>query len=386
MAGLKPAMSKKILIVTNIPTPYRIPLFNQLDSQMRRAGLSLKVIFGARGYPRRRWKIDLADCRFEHEILPSRIYKFAHKEKTLFTYRGLLPAIKREKPAAVVVSGFSLGSMKVWLYSLLSSLPYFIWSGDTPRTTSFSFTRGLQRKLLIKRAKGFIAYGSKARDYLIALGADPRSVSISINTVDTEYFMSSSKQLREMADSRLRHDSQKHVLSVGDLIPRKNMAGLLRIFKLIAATRADVVLDIVGDGPQRKWLESYVHENRLEPYVQFHGFQQKTSLAHYYAATDCFVFQTDFDIWGLVLNEAMAAGIPSIASINAGATHDLIKDGVTGFAMDFLDVQAVSNRIGWLLDNPDQARRIGDNARLFVEQNATLETSASSFIRALGVQ
>lgn len=48
----------------------------------------------------------------------------------------------------------------------------------------------------------------------------------------------------------------------------------------------------------------------------------------------CFLFQTDFDIWDLVLVEAMSAGLPCISSIHAGATHDLIKDGVTGFAMN----------------------------------------------------
>jgi glycosyltransferase involved in cell wall biosynthesis len=376
-------MNKKILLVTNIPTPYRIPLFNQLDDQIRRLGLTFKVIFGARGYPRRLWKINMSECRFDHEILPSRLYGLGNKEKTMFSYRGLVNSIRKEKPAAVISSGFSIATMKVWMYSLFSAVPYFIWSGETQRKKSFSFLRDIQRRILIKRAKGFIAYGSKAREYLISLGANPASISISINTVDTAYFSSRIRQLREGAAGMTKEDSKKHLLYVGDLTPGKNIKKLLKTLKVLSASRTDVVLDIVGAGPQRSSLESYVRENMLEAYVKFHGFQQKDRLTHFYAAADCFVFQSDRDVWGLVLNEAMSAGIPSIASIHAGATHDLIEEGVTGFAMDFADSQAAAERIGWLLDHPDRAKQIGHNARTFIEHNATLEVSAAGFIRAL---
>lgn len=378
-------MNKKILLVTNIPTPYRIPLFNKLDDLMKSSGLSLKVIFGAKGYPRRRWKISMTHCRFAHEVLPSRIFWPGNKERAFFAYGGLAKTIRRERPDAVICSGFSIATMKVWLFTLISNLPYFIWSGDTHRKKTYSLLRDMQRRILIRRAKGFIAYGSKAIDYLISLGADPQRIFLSINTVDVAYFSARSAQLRKATSGRLSTGLKKRILYVGDLSPRKNVLKLLEVLKVISRLRTDVVLDIVGDGQQRSKLETYVRENGLERFVKFHGFQQKETLALFYAASYCFVFQTDFDIWGLVLNEAMATGTPCIASINAGATCDLIVEGETGFALDIGDRLAVSKRIGWLLDNPEHARRVGNNARLFIEKYASIEVSAAGFVRALGL-
>ncbi len=72
----------------------------------------------------------------------------------------------------------------------------------------------------------------------------------------------------------------------------------------------------------------------------------------------CFRLQRDTNIWGLVLVEAMSAGLPCISSIYAGATHDLIKDGVTGFAMDFSETEEVVDKVNWILENPELSKKL----------------------------
>ncbi len=371
----------KILLVTNIPTPYRIPLFNELKEQLERKGLGLKVVFGALGYARRKWAVDMSQCKFEYEVLPSKNLCYSDPEKSSFTYSGLYRVISKENPSVIITNAFSIATTKIWLRSWFKKTDYIIWSGAIRRKDkSDSFVRRLQRKVLTKRAIGFIAYGTKAKEYLVSLGAQRDKVKIGINTVDAQFYESECRRLRE---NLIPSDGQKHLLYVGHLCPRKNVLRVLKVINHLAKLRSDVILDILGDGADRVRLEEYVTENRLIDFVKFHGFKQKADVALFLAQSDCFLFQTDFDIWGLVLVEAMAAGLPCIASIHAGATHDLIKEGATGFAMDFSETEEVVDKVNWIMDNPELSKEIGQNASRFIAENVSIEKSAMGFVRAI---
>jgi glycosyltransferase involved in cell wall biosynthesis len=370
----------KILIVTNIPNPYRIALFNELNKQLISRGTGLKVIFGAMGYPGRKFKLEMKECQFDYSVLNSSYFNLFFTRKPLFTYSGLLKLIRREQPdQIIIIIGFSLGTVKLWLRSFRDKTPIIIWSGTIP-TSKHSFLRRMQRKLIMKRVSGYIAYGSKAKKHLVSLGADPGKVHIAINTVDTTFFSSKTSQLRQELEEK---GDKKHLTYIGYFIPRKNVLRVLEVVKLLAGTRNDFVLDLIGDGPDRDKLERFVEENGISNFVKFHGFRQTDELPFFLARSHCFLFQTDFDIWGLVLNEAMAAGIPCISSIHAGATHDLIIEGETGFAMDFEDGEKVVEKISWILDNRQKAKEIGRNAALFIKKNASLKNSVTGFIHSI---
>jgi glycosyltransferase involved in cell wall biosynthesis len=373
--------NQKILLVTNIPTPYRIPLFDEIADALREGGSSLKVVFGAQGYRRRRWVVDLSKSRFDYVILHSRPFYWGNHEKAVFAYSGLLGLIRREKPDVIVSSGFSIATLKVWLHSWVSAVPYLIWSGDILNDGRRLRLRTIQRSFLIRRAAGFIAYGTRAKEYLVSLGADPSRIATSINTVDIAFMRDRARQAS--AAKPRSSDSKRHLLSVGYLSPQKNIIKLLNVIEVLSSLRHDFVLDVVGDGDDRGRLEEHVRRCGLEQYVMFHGFKQRNELPGYFALADCFLFQTDFDIWGLVLNEAMAAALPCIVSVHAGAASDLVEQGRNGFVMDFADAGPVAEKIDWLLNHPDDARLLGENARRFIENHADLKSSARSFLRAL---
>jgi glycosyltransferase involved in cell wall biosynthesis len=140
---------------------------------------------------------------------------------------------------------------------------------------------------------------------------------------------------------------------------------------------------VIGDGSALNGLKEKVMQMRLENKVIFHGFKQKEELPEFLAMTDVFAFQTGFDIWGLVLNEAMAAGLTCIASPEAGAVDDLIEDGKTGFVCNFADTKKAADLIDHLLDQPAKRNQIGSNAAHFIEEHATISKSASGFIHAI---
>ena len=374
-------ISKKVLLITNIPTPYRIPLFNELHEQLKNKGWKFKVIFGALGYPHRQWVINLSECKFDFETLPSRRLISFNKEKVIFTYRGLLNLIIKEDPTIIITNAFSVATSKLWLASRLKKILYIIWSGAiTSRQRRYSKIRRMHRKLLIKRAAGFIAYGTKAKQYLADLGANPQRVEIGINTVDTDYFNKSADKIRA---AREKNNGKKIMIYVGHLTMGKRLDLLFRAIKILAEKRNDFVLKIIGDGPEKIKLINLAQKLDVRELISFEGFKQKENIVNYYAEADCFLFPSEYDIWGLVLVEAMAAGLPCIASIHAGATHDLIIDGFTGFAMDFENQGELSKKIEMILDDDHYARRIGEEASRFIAKKASLYESAGGFIRAI---
>ena len=376
------ALVKTVMIITNIPTPYRIPLFNELCLQLHDIGYTLKVIFGSLGYQHRKWQINMSDCAFEYEVLNSKEITLDRPENTTFNYPNLYEVVKRVDPTAIITNGFSIATTKLWFRSFVKATPYIIWSGTVPnKNNEPKLHRKIHRKLLTGRASSFVAYGTKAKQYLQSLGAKEEKVEIAINTVDTRFFSSETAKLR--LNQKQSETEKKRLLYIGHLSSRKNVSKLLKVVKELSSQRSDFLLDLVGDGEDRSNLENYVRDHHLSEFVVFHGFKQKTDMPAFLAQSICFLFQTDFDIWGLVLVEAMAAGLPCLASVSAGATQDLIDDNKTGFIADFSNLEDVKKKINWILDNPKQANEIGQRASEFISNKVSLKKSAEGFIQAI---
>ncbi|MEP7168431.1 MAG: glycosyltransferase family 4 protein [Bacteroidota bacterium] len=373
-------MIKRVLLISNVPQPYRIPLFNELDKQCKEKNIELKIVFASRGYKRRKFILDFSEMKFNYEILKSFKIHFGNIEKTFFTYSGISKIISQYQPDKIIVSGFSLATIKIWIRSFFQKTEYIIWSGawEFPGRLD-SWGRKFQRRLLIRRAFAFVSYGSKAKEYLIKMGASEEKVFIAINTVDTNFFSGETKKIR----SALTKVGKKHLIYIGYLVPRKNVSKLIEIIHELSKTRNDFVLDILGDGNEKDALEKVVEEKKLNDVIKFHGFIQKQDLPKYLAISCCFLFQTDFDVWGLVVNEAMAAGVPVMSSINAAATFDLIEDGETGFATDYNNKSDVLQKINTIIDNDSLVESLEKNAADFIEKNASVQMSASGFLKSI---
>ena len=370
----------RVLLVTNIPNPYRLALFTELSRQMEAQGMTLHVLFGAPGYRRRKFILDWSAAGFRHSILKSLRIRAGGREKTMITYSGLFQFLRKEHPDVVIVGGFSLATLRLWWRSFFVSTPYVIWSGSVSFPGWYdSPARRFLRRMFIRRAASFIAYGSRSAEYLQELGAPRGRIHLALNTVDTEFFATETRNKR----NELVQTEKKHLLYVGYLEPRKDVGALIDVAVRLSGQRSDFVLDIVGDGSQRESLMQAAVTSGVADKVIFHGFVQREDLPAYFARSACFLFQTGFDIWGLVLNEAMAAGLPSIVSNRAGAAYDLIREGETGYIVDFHNTSEVCRLAGHLLDHPQAAAAMGAAAAAFVRDVAGLPVSARGFIDAV---
>jgi len=367
-------MSNTVLIATNVPTPYRMPLFDALGRQLKQLDLKLHVVFGAAGESRRQWEVDFERQHYSCEFLEGWSIPLGADSPT-YLHAGFILSLRRLRPCLVVVGGFAPVSMQCLLVRLLGGPPYVIWSGARYHRGRL---RGLQRRLLLAYSAGAIVYGTEAYDYVIGLEQRPERVKVAINTVDTSFFLADDVAL-EGADAR----GGARFLCVGYLYRQKRVDLVLRAAAELASRRRDFRVVIVGDGDQRQRLKAQARELTIEDIVEFHGNLDAAGVKAELQGASALLFPSDYDTWGLVVVEAMAMGVPCLSSVRAGVTKDLVIDGQTGFRVDFHDTAQTAKLMEGLLEDPALGRQMGRCARAHIAANASIDIAAKQFAEAI---
>jgi glycosyltransferase involved in cell wall biosynthesis len=143
--------------------------------------------------------------------------------------------------------------------------------------------------------------------------------------------------------------------------------------------RADIALLIVGEGPERKSLEKRAQNL---PQVFFLGFRDWDDLPRFYAAADLFVLPSVREQWGLVVNEAMASGLPVVATRKVGAAQDLIIEGQSGYSVPENDAEALASAIDRACQSEERLRTMGERAQKLIE-GWNYDATLSGFYQAL---
>jgi glycosyltransferase involved in cell wall biosynthesis len=283
--------------------------------------------------------------------------------------RGLERELRRFGPEAVVVWEYGPAALRTWAWCRRHRVPLVIFSELTPWAAATLPAPQLRlHRWLAARAQGFIAASSAARDRLLAMGVAPEAVEISLQSFDAEPIRAA------VAHAEPSDGGPVRVLAVGRLVPEKNFGGLIEALAELSPGEAE--LQLVGAGP----LEGELRElaARLGVAARFSGYLAPDALPAVYAAADAFVLPSTFEPFGVVVREAVAAGLPIVCSRTSGAAGDV----------------AIPNRNALLVDPPELAgavaRIVRDGelraalARASREVDAEngIERSVSSFERA----
>jgi len=151
-------------------------------------------------------------------------------------------------------------------------------------------------------------------------------------------------------------------LACGELIPRKGTDVLIRAFARAAQSLPDISLKIVGDGPERNTLMGRVPE-QFRDRVTFTGLVPFAERTKPFARSDVFVHPARHDGWGVVIQEALSAGLPVIATRQTGAAYDLVEEGKNGFLVEADDEDQLYDRIVWFSEHQEQIPDFGARAR-----------------------
>lgn len=369
----------KLAIVTNILTPYRVPLFDALAKRVD----DLTVLLMARHEENRQWEIGAVS--FKTKVLKGFHLKPPGADVSLHWNYGVVAALRAMDPDIVLSGGFAPANLAAYLYCRWFAKAYVGWGEFTLRDNARSspVRRWLRRRLTSGSAAS-IASSTEARQAFMHYGAPPHRILTSLMPIDVERLRGEVCTFRATpayADLR-RSFPSPCILSVGRLTDRKGFRDLLTMYEIVVRQMPDVSLLLVGDGPDRPAYESFARERGLRQ-VHFAGFVSPAQLPRYLALADLFVFPTRSDTYGAALAEAMAAEIPVVSSIFAAATADLVVHGVNGYSMIPTVHDSAAERIIDLLRLPPAERRaMGEAAYRSVKQS-DIACSADAMVRFL---
>ncbi|MEM1041286.1 MAG: glycosyltransferase [Bacteroidota bacterium] len=230
------------------------------------------------------------------------------------------------------------------------------------------------KSLIVRQFDAAIVGGTPQRAYTEKLGLPASVVFEKYNAVDNAYFRQAADASRALSSPPslpgLAGDAP-FFLASNRFIPRKNLDRLLLAYgayrrRANALGHAPWRLLMLGDGVLRPDLEGLVAERGIEG-VAFCGFRQIDELPHYYARAGAFVHPALADQWALVVNEAMAAGLPVIVSTGAGCARDLVRDGENGFTFDPTSAEALTEALLRVADPAADRTAMGTRSQEIVE-------------------
>jgi glycosyltransferase involved in cell wall biosynthesis len=308
----------KLALITEIPAPFRIPLWNALAERV-----DLQVILLAERDPRRAYELHREEWRFDARVLPGR--------DVLLGGRWLVVnrRVRRELRGrdAVLIGGWN---QPAFLQAARAGLPYVLWVESTVRDERSGHLEWLKRRLL-GPAAGVLVPGTAAREYVAGLGVDPARIAVAPNAFDLTAFTD--------AVERERGRHAPTVLTVARLSPEKDIATLLR-----AVEGLDAELVVVGDGPQESALREAAPAN-----AHFVGRVPRDELPRWLANADVFALTSRSETWGMALSEAAAAGLPLVATEAVGGAWDLIDEGLNGYRVPVGDAAALRDALAKVL-------------------------------------
>jgi 1,2-diacylglycerol 3-alpha-glucosyltransferase len=189
--------------------------------------------------------------------------------------------------------------------------------------------------------------GSPHVAYAQALGMPTERIFKGYDAVDNDFWAGWTLKVRSEPEAWRKKLGlpDRFFLTASRLVSKKNVAGLLRAYALYAQQTQTLVwpLLVVGDGPLKGQLQDLAGKLNLENRVRFTGYLSATDMAPVYALASVFILASEYsEQWGLVVNEAMAAGTPVLVSQICGSAADLVVDGETGFKFDPKDENALA--------------------------------------------
>ena len=332
------ATPPRVLVLSEIPTPYRLPLYRLLA---RSGAVSLEVVFLAEGEPDRPWQLDDLFAEVPHRVLKGVAPRIRTRRNT-FVYElnpGILRLLRSEPWDVVVIGGYAVFAEQVAIaWAQATRTPYVLHSEShlgKPRRRTVRAAKSLVVPRVVRGAAAGLAVGTRAARYLEAYGMPPGRIRIVPNTVDVAAFRARAEAARgDAAGWRARLGlPERFLLFAGRLVEAKGLLDLLRALDTLGDDSP--MLIVAGDGPLRDEVERSSHALPL-------GFQDEDALIALYALADAFVLPSHDEPWGVVVNEALACGTPVVVTDAVGAAEDLVVDGVNGRIVPAGDVAALA--------------------------------------------
>jgi len=327
------------------------------------------VISGAEGFRR----VTLFDTR-EGSVCGSRVEAAIRK------------ALDRERPGALAVPGWSAPEALAGLgWALGNSVPVIVMSESQHRDHRRNPVGESIKRRVLSLCSAALVGGSRHVEYAARLGLARERIFTGYDAVENEHFRSGAEQARGDAARRARLGLPPRLfLTCCRFVYQKNLLRLLEAYGRYRVSSLDPwSLVLLGDGPLRAEVEGAIRRLGLQKWVLTPGFAQYDALPAYYGLASAFILPSVIEPWGLVVNEAMAAGLPVLVSERCGCARDLVEDGRNGFTFDPLNVEQLSKLMLRLSSLPEEQREAMGRASQEIISRWTPELFAQNLERAV---
>lgn len=306
----------RVVLVTNTPPPYRVPIFVKLASW---PGLDFQVIFCAQREPNRLW--DLPPMDFPHHFLRERFATV--RDRYIHHNPDIVPLLWKLAPDVVITDGFNPTHLYAFLIAKMRAVPHIAMTDGTDLSEqALSLTHRLVRRVVFRQSRAFISASVGGDRLYQSYGVKPEHCFHSWLCVDNQAFaplpQSDTKRFDFIFCGRIEK-AKGPLFALG--VARQSARRLQRRLRIL----------FVGAGSQDHALREAAMAQADVLDVQFHGFASQLALPGLYRSARIFLFPTEADVWGIVANEACAAGLPVIVSPHAGVAGELVREGKNGF-------------------------------------------------------
>jgi glycosyltransferase involved in cell wall biosynthesis len=298
-----------LLWLTNIPTPYTVPVWRELARLCE-----LEVACLAAREENRAWAVDTSGVNLT--VLSAPRVRVGY-ERTLYGPSLRLQSLVNRRPRVVLIDGWeSLAAAQAMLMAKACRVPVVLSYWSIRGTHQYaSGPVAAYRRLFFSGANHVLTPGIAATNAALALGVPSERIIQGVASVDVDAFVEASKRLRTACGAI----GQGHrYLYVGQLVPRKNVEALVDAF--LQVREAQDSLAIVGDGPLRQELQARAARGAGAS-VAFLGHLGFEELVRAYASADSLVLPSLVEVWGLVVNEALVSGLTAVVTPACGVTE-----------------------------------------------------------------
>ncbi|HKB88297.1 MAG TPA: glycosyltransferase [Patescibacteria group bacterium] len=355
----------KVVVIHNIVSPHVTKLFQEFSKLV-----DLTVLYCAMGEENRTWKGNVNG--FKYKILPNYSIKFRGRD--LFTYfinPTILQEIKKANPRVVIIAGWDIFAYQVaFIYCKIKGIKVILWTGSTKYEKSWRRALSLPLvKFIIWGSDMFLAYGSRAKEYLIENGAKSKNILNYMHTLDIQKYMNhKSHQTHQVKDKKI-------ILYYGQLIERKGIDILFKAFESLLKRYKNLELYIVGSGQFKNTLAKLTEKLNISEQVKFIENPGDNKMDRYFSMADIFVLPSREEVWGLVVNQAMASGLPVIVSNSSGSSTDLIRNKVNGYIFKSGSVSDLKLKIELLLKHRNVLKRMGEMSLQIIKEWTPLNSA-----------
>lgn len=367
----------KVLFMSNIPSPYRLDFFNEFGKYCE-----LTVSFEGKKATDRdeKWVGD-------NNIYYTAIYLKGKRTKSdQFFCPGIISLIKQKYNYIIVGNYSSMTSMYAIEYMRIHKIPFLIEADGGLVSKESNFKYKIKRHF-ISSATAWLSSGNATTEYFLHYGAKKEKVyNYPFTSLREEDILKKTPTVEEKNAAKKKlgmRETEKIVLSVGRFSYMNGYGkGFDILMKAMKRCSSKYALYIVGDTPTQEFVD--MKKKMGLDNVHFIEFKTKQELKDYYLAADLLCLQTRGDVWGLVINEGMAMGLPIITTDCCVAGLELVEIGKNGYIVSVEDEIELSDKINLILSDDLLRSKFAENSLNKIQQY-TIENMAKRHIVCLSI-